>query len=156
MECKTCKTEHDGSYGSGAFCSRACANSRGPRTEETKEKIKASLRKYNELNPEAAKARNWSCNKSPESRERKKAIWKAKRDYENAHYMTLRYYIKEDIGHCQECGLDSWRGVKIPLEVHHVDGNRKNNALSNLQVLCPNCHALTDNYRGRKTKKHIG
>ena len=41
-------------------------------------------------------------------------------------------------------------GKEIPLEVHHVDGDRLNNELTNLQLLCPNCHAQTDNYCGRK------
>lgn len=38
--------------------------------------------------------------------------------------------------HCQRCGL---REPEI-LNVHHVDGNRKNNRAENLLVLCPNCH----------------
>lgn len=50
---------------------------------------------------------------------------------------------------CERCKLTEWVGVKIPLELHHIDGDRFNNELINLQVLCPNCHALTDNYSGR-------
>ena len=42
---------------------------------------------------------------------------------------------------------------KIPLEVHHLDGDRMNNELSNLQLLCPNCHALTENWRGKNISK---
>jgi len=53
---------------------------------------------------------------------------------------------------CERCRLSEWLGVPIPLELHHVDGNRTNNALSNLALLCPNCHALTDNYRGKNKK----
>lgn len=53
-------------------------------------------------------------------------------------------------GHrCEKCGLTSWLDQKIPLELHHIDGNRRNNDLSNLQLLCPNCHSLTDTFRGR-------
>ena len=37
----------------------------------------------------------------------------------------------------------------IPLEVHHKDGNHENNLEENLQLLCPNCHAQTENYRTR-------
>jgi predicted RNA-binding Zn-ribbon protein involved in translation (DUF1610 family) len=39
--------------------------------------------------------------------------------------------------------------------VHHVDGNRNNNDLSNLQLLCPNCHSQTDNFcsKNRKDEK---
>lgn len=35
----------------------------------------------------------------------------------------------------------------IPLDVHHIDGNYLNNSESNLLLLCPNCHSLTDNYK---------
>ena len=56
---------------------------------------------------------------------------------------------------CENCGNDKWMGSKIPIEVHHIDGNNKNNLLENIQFLCPNCHALTPNYRGRNKKKVI-
>lgn len=53
-------------------------------------------------------------------------------------------------GHqCECCKNKDWLDNPIPLEVHHIDGDRLNNELSNLQLLCPNCHALTDNYRGK-------
>ena len=55
---------------------------------------------------------------------------------------------------CEGCGLTKWQGVQIPLELHHNDGNRFNNNLNNLTLLCPNCHALTDNYRGKNVKAH--
>jgi hypothetical protein len=54
---------------------------------------------------------------------------------------------------CENCGLESWQGGKIPIELHHIDGNPKNNDINNLQILCPNCHALTNNYRGRNKKR---
>ncbi len=54
-------------------------------------------------------------------------------------------------GHrCEGCDLTEWCGVPIALEVHHIDGQSDNNALGNRQLLCPNCHAQTPNYRGRK------
>ena len=40
-------------------------------------------------------------------------------------------------------------GGSIPLELDHVDGDRTNNLLCNLRLVCPNCHALTPTYRGR-------
>lgn len=54
---------------------------------------------------------------------------------------------------CENCGLTEWQGQPIPLEVHHIDGNRFNNSLDNFQLLCPNCHALTESYRGKNSKK---
>lgn len=50
---------------------------------------------------------------------------------------------------CEKCGLEEWQDKQIPLEVHHIDGDGLNSVLSNLQILCPNCHALTDNYKGK-------
>ena len=35
---------------------------------------------------------------------------------------------------------------KCPLQIHHIDGNYKNNSEENLELLCPNCHSLTHNY----------
>lgn len=39
-----------------------------------------------------------------------------------------------------------------PLHVHHIDGDATNNSEDNLQLLCPNCHSLTENY-GRLNAK---
>jgi 5-methylcytosine-specific restriction endonuclease McrA len=50
---------------------------------------------------------------------------------------------------CAKCHLTNWLDGLIPLELHHKDGNSLNNDLVNLELLCPNCHALTDNYRGK-------
>ena len=36
---------------------------------------------------------------------------------------------------------------KIPLEIHHKDGNYLNNNEDNLELLCPNCHSLTNTYK---------
>lgn len=47
------------------------------------------------------------------------------------------------------CGGIKWRDGPIPIQLHHIDGNRKNNELFNLEILCPNCHALTENYCGK-------
>ena len=50
---------------------------------------------------------------------------------------------------CEDCGRDEWEGQPIPLELDHVNGRRDDNRLQNLRIRCPNCHALTDTYRGR-------
>ena len=41
---------------------------------------------------------------------------------------------------CAHCGF----GVPSVLEVAHLDGNRENNDLNNLAILCPNCHKMHD------------
>jgi len=63
----------------------------------------------------------------------------------------FKFGIKERV--CERCGRVEWEGEPIPLQVHHIDGDRTNNSVENLQILCPNCHALTDNYCGKNAKK---
>ena len=64
----------------------------------------------------------------------------------------LREGLKEHI--CECCLNTTWNVVPIPLEVHHKDGDKDNNEIENLELLCPNCHALTDNYKGKNTQKY--
>jgi 5-methylcytosine-specific restriction endonuclease McrA len=33
--------------------------------------------------------------------------------------------------------------------LHHINGDRLDNRLENLQLLCPNCHSQTSTYSGR-------
>ena len=50
-------------------------------------------------------------------------------------------------GHiCEKCGATHWNDQPIPLQVHHRDGDRQNNEETNLELLCPNCHAQTPNH----------
>lgn len=53
---------------------------------------------------------------------------------------------------CECCGLTEWNGDKIPLELHHINGDRTDNRMENLQILCRNCHAQTDNFCGKNIK----
>jgi hypothetical protein len=65
----------------------------------------------------------------------------------NLRRRLLNEGLKE--ARCELCGLDSWKGGPIPLELDHINGVRDDNRLSNLRIVCPNCHALTATYRGR-------
>lgn len=54
---------------------------------------------------------------------------------------------------CENCTLTEWLNEPIPLEIHHVNGNSRDHRIENLQLLCPNCHHLTDNFRGRNISR---
>lgn len=59
-------------------------------------------------------------------------------------------------GHkCEECGLEEWRGQLINLEIHHKNGDRSDNSLENLQLLCPNCHSYTETFCYKTKKTYI-
>ena len=63
---------------------------------------------------------------------------------------TLKKYIASLYGYkCCICGISDWNGKKIVLELEHNDGNSDNNDISNLSLICPNCHSQTDTYKGR-------
>ena len=51
---------------------------------------------------------------------------------------------------CTECGQDStWNGKHLVMQLDHIDGDRLNNLLDNLRLLCPNCHSQTPTFAGR-------
>jgi DNA-binding CsgD family transcriptional regulator len=50
---------------------------------------------------------------------------------------------------CEMCGIASWNGRPITLALHHVNGDRYDHRIENLQLLCPNCHSQTDTFAGR-------
>lgn len=67
-------------------------------------------------------------------------------DYEHKTPEPLKQRLLAERGAaCERCGYDEVPGV---LETHHKDRNRRNNALPNLEVLCPTCHSV-DHYRSR-------
>ncbi len=55
---------------------------------------------------------------------------------------------------CEVCSLSTWNGRPIPLELDHISGDKTDNRLENLRIVCPNCHAQTEHYRGRNMKKY--
>jgi 5-methylcytosine-specific restriction endonuclease McrA len=50
---------------------------------------------------------------------------------------------------CRRCGIATWLGEPLSLELHHINGVGQDNRLENLTLLCPNCHSQTDSWGGR-------
>jgi hypothetical protein len=74
---------------------------------------------------------------------------------ENPKAPKIRKKLIEDgvkEARCENCKMTHWMDAPIALELHHVDGNHYNNVLENLQILCPNCHAQTENYGSSKLR----
>ena len=70
--------------------------------------------------------------------------------YKNTYNLKLRL-IKEGLkeSRCEICGYSE------STELHHINGDPTDNRLENLQILCPNCHAKTDNYRTKNIKGRV-
>lgn len=52
---------------------------------------------------------------------------------------------------CELCKVgEMWNNKKLVLQIHHIDGNSSNNTFENLQIVCPNCHSQTSNFRVKK------
>lgn len=69
----------------------------------------------------------------------------------NLRLRLLREGLKEY--KCECCNRTEWMGKPIALELHHINGIKDDLRIENLQILCPNCHAFTDNYRGKNINK---
>lgn len=62
-----------------------------------------------------------------------------------------KYLFEKNENKCESCGWNeknTHTGL-IPLQIHHKDGDSFNTKEENLQLLCPNCHSLTDNFGSR-------
>lgn len=81
----------------------------------------------------------------------KEIIFEGKHRYYQTFKLKNRL-IKEGYkkNKCEECSQgDMWNGKPINMELEHIDGNRTNHLLSNLKMLCPNCHSQTETFRGK-------
>lgn len=59
--------------------------------------------------------------------------------------------IKENT--CEQCGISDWNNKNLECELDHVDGNSSNHILSNLKILCPNCHSQTSTFRSKNKRR---
>lgn len=73
----------------------------------------------------------------------------------SGNYIKNRLYkegIKKPI--CEQCGQDeNWQGKKLSFHLDHINGDRVDNNIENLRILCPNCHSITDTYCGKNINK---
>lgn len=76
--------------------------------------------------------------------------------YINTDSLKKRLY-KEELKskRCELCGQDeNWQGKKMALILDHINGDRHDNRIENLRIVCPNCNATLETHcRGLNVKK---
>ena len=157
--CKYCGNPIPWSNHIGDFCSNSCANSYN---NSQRKKKKYCI----------------NCGKELSSSQNKYCSINCQNDYENKQYIErwkqgletglkgeygisnhIRRYLFETRGcKCEICGWSKTNPYTntIPIEIHHIDGNYLNNKEENLQILCPNCHSLTETYKSHNKEGRKG
>lgn len=155
MNCENCNSEMAVKYGSGRFCSNKCA--RGFSTKS----------KRSEINEKVSNSLKGKIT-SDETRKLLKEAW-VRGCYDKVVYPKADIadilienstfsgnYIKNRLFEaglkeyeCEECYISFYNGKPITLQIHHINGNNKDQRIENLSILCPNCHSQTNNYAGK-------
>lgn len=70
----------------------------------------------------------------------------------SSNVKNLLYRLNLKQNKCEYCGVSEWNGKPLICELHHINGEPSDNRIENLQILCPNCHSQTENFRNRSRK----
>lgn len=123
------------------YCSMSCAakvnNSKFPKRKK---------RTCRCLNCQEETANKKYCNNTCQSKHRRRVSVNAG----TAGPTAWKNFLIDTRGwSCEMCGLSSWNGSRIPIEMDHINGDAYDNSEDNLRLLCPNCHAQTPTYKNK-------
>lgn len=111
------------------------------------------------------KALEYGCYKPNQGSKGSKKPWKENGfdlhdilNGEHPQYQTFklkRRLLTEGIkdNRCEICGISEWNNKPINCELDHINGDRTDHRLTNLRILCPNCHSQTDTFRAKNIKR---
>lgn len=152
--CRMCKQSFNYEKRNNKFCDRSCAasfNNLGKVKNGIASPKEKKCKTCNEIYPiYGANRDSQHCRKCIDKHEfsSKKELSEIKTDRTRRFFLIKKYGIK-----CFVCNNTTWNNKSIPIELDHIDGNSENNLEENLRLICPNCHAQTDNYKGKNIGK---
>jgi hypothetical protein len=102
------------------------------------------------------------CQLDYQSKERIRQWLEEGRDWPGQVPAWAKKTLAERNGYkCEICSVSKWMSKLINLECDHIDGNHTNNSITNLRLICPNCHSQTDTYKnknkgnGRQSRRKV-
>lgn len=146
-KCEYCNGEHEGLYGSGRFCSQKCARGFSTRRsrKDINEKVSRALK--GKFFPYKKEKRAQSKTHSETMKKYYEEKFKST-PFEELSCTQQKKRLLEENNECYICHQGKiWNGKELKLELHHIDGNRKNKVKENCEMVCPNCHSQTPNFR---------
>lgn len=164
--CENCNSDFSIIIGSGRFCSVKC--SRSFATKNKRKEINEKVSKT--LTGKSTPGRGFVSGFDPRRKvftkdDRVKAAIASRKSLDDRISKTPFELLSKNVIKCLIlseqsdkclCGIDSWNGVKLSLQLDHINGDRRNNTRENLRMLCPNCHSITPTYGGRnKIKRKV-
>lgn len=151
--CEACSDPHDGTYGSGRFCSVRCARSAS--TKKSRISINDQISKA--LKGRSSPLRGRKIGPRPGSGPNisKALLERHARLVSASHFDELsirnkkRKILNEQNGLCAGCSLgETWNGKPLRFQLDHIDGT-DDETRQNLRLLCPNCHSQTPTWGSR-------
>ena len=95
-----------------------------------------------------------TCQREWQSKERTRQWLEEGKGWTHSIPKWVHRTLSEQRGYfCEVCGIDKHNRKSIVLECDHIDGNHANNHITNLRLICPNCHSQTSNFKGANRGK---
>src|SRR5579862_1842826 len=152
-QCLYCNIILDYKQRQNDFCSRSCAAKRNNKLKNNTELSKNKCCLY--CLKESSSINIYCSRKCQSEHQYTQYIeqWKNNKitglNSLNVVTNPIKRYLREKYNDC--CCLCGWakpnkKTGKIPLVADHIDGNSYNNSEENLQLICPNCDAISETY----------
>lgn len=142
--------------GSNNFCSKSCSAAYNNTHRVRKDRRPDFLCINCGIVKKSSHKNQKFCGVSCQHDHRAKERYKELEDGANLTHKICRSYWLSKNRTCSCCGLSEWNGLDIPLELDHINGDGTDNTLENTRLLCPNCHAQTDNYKSKNANNPLG